>query len=620
MTVTLGGSAPNAPPSSAARTAWTGIAGTDRGASGRGDVSGPRLRLSVMLLVLLLGAVLGAIDLRRPLDGTSREIWRESDESAIARSYYREGMHLLYPRVDWRGDGPGYVEMEFPLYPYMMAIAYQAFGVHEVIGRMITFALALTTLWLFLLLARHTLPPPGAVAAGLFFAVNPIFIRLANSIQPEPLMLLGYVGAVYAFIRWLDDDRWWWYGWALAFTVLAVLGKVPAVHLGIVFVLFTLWRRGWREFLRPRLWLFAAGGLAPSVAWYHHAHEFWLTYGNSLGASNHRHIVGLQALTNPFYANGIAGIEVPYVWTAIGLVAVVGALILGPRPRATWYGLIWYVAVLIYYLVIAGTSAYGWAQYYHVVSVPPAALLVGSAVAAVWTRVTGLDTAGRRTALLSALLALVLTVAARRADPNLSLLPLVACAVATVAFVVGQRVVRRGIGGGDGRAGTVATGMVACAAALAPLSALRQTVSERHPHRYVADYATAMRFSPLIPPGVLIAASGGGCVSNDESAYNAPWYLYWTDHRGFTPCRQQHTMPDVDSLVARGVRYFIAERRAMDPNPGFEAAMRGRYPVLAETPIAVLFELDASAAALAVPAPGPRATFDSSSARRDRRP
>src|SRR5512140_3266676 len=110
------------------------------------DGPAPRRVGALLLLIFLLGAGLRTIDLWRPVDGHIRESWRETDVSTVARNFDREGMNLLYPRIDWRGDGPGYLEMEFPLYPWTIAVCYRLFGYHEVTGRLISFGLSLATL------------------------------------------------------------------------------------------------------------------------------------------------------------------------------------------------------------------------------------------------------------------------------------------------------------------------------------------------------------------------------------------------------------------------------------------------------------------------------------------
>ncbi|HWZ58031.1 MAG TPA: glycosyltransferase family 39 protein [Gemmatimonadaceae bacterium] len=491
----------------------------------------------VVIALLAIGAAFGSIDLWHGVDGSSHEMWRECDVAAVARNYSREGMHLLYPQIDWRGNGPGYVEMEFPIYPYLIAIGYRVLGFHEVIGRVISFVCFLVTLLLVLRLAEYTMPPPGSAVATFYYAVSPLAIRLANAIQPEPLMMAAYVGAVYTYVRWLEEDRWLWYWWAMALTALAVLAKAPAAHVGLVFIFFTAWRRGWRLFFQPRLWVFAILALAPSALWYAHAHQFYLTYGNSLGASNHHHVVGLAALTHAHYALGIASLELHFVWRKAGVIAIaLGTLFAwryGPRLRVFGYGYLWYAAVLVYYIVIAGTSADEWARYYHIVSMPPAALLMGGVTTVLWMHRRSLAGAGQK----------------------------------------------------------ALAGATACAVLYACVTAVRLTWDERHPSFNVPVYQTARAFAPLIPPGVLIAASGEDCVTPTESAYNTPWFFYWTDHKGFTPCVQDHTMPIVRSLIDKGVGYFIVEQRVLVRLPEFDTDMRRTYPVVAETPVAVLFKL-----------------------------
>src|SRR5258706_14427865 len=64
--------------------------------------------------------------------------WRQADTAAIARNYAANGYRLLYPQVDWGGQTPGYVESEFPLYSYTLALLYRVFGAHEWIGRLLS--------------------------------------------------------------------------------------------------------------------------------------------------------------------------------------------------------------------------------------------------------------------------------------------------------------------------------------------------------------------------------------------------------------------------------------------------------------------------------------------------
>ena len=120
--------------------------------------------------IVMLAAAVWAIDLWRPFDGRTRASWREADDAAIARNFYREGMNVLYPRIDWRGNGPGFAEMEFPFLPWSMAAAYHVTGVRPEVGRVVAYVVTLVGLVAFLAFAADVLPPIGVAAAGLLWA------------------------------------------------------------------------------------------------------------------------------------------------------------------------------------------------------------------------------------------------------------------------------------------------------------------------------------------------------------------------------------------------------------------------------------------------------------------
>ena len=62
----------------------------------------------LIVYILLIGAIFLRLDIFRKIY-QSDVGWRECDVGAIARNFYIEDMNILYPRIDWRGDGPGYV-------------------------------------------------------------------------------------------------------------------------------------------------------------------------------------------------------------------------------------------------------------------------------------------------------------------------------------------------------------------------------------------------------------------------------------------------------------------------------------------------------------------------------
>jgi 4-amino-4-deoxy-L-arabinose transferase-like glycosyltransferase len=540
----------------------------------------------LLVAVFLLGAALQAVDLWRPVDGRVREAWRECDVAGIARNFYREGMNIWYPRVDWRGDGPGYAEMEFPIYPWLIAVSYKTLGYHEILGRFIAYGFSLITLAVMLALAARLLPPAGAVAAGVFFALSPLVLRVGNAIQPEAFMLCAYVCAVYAFIRWLDardrgESTVGWYVLAAVATALAILGKATAAHIGLLFAILLVQRRGWRSLFDPAVVGFAVIALLPGVIWYHHAHGFWLTYGNSLGVSNEDHWIGLDVLRKPGFALGLVISELYFVWMPTGLILGLFGLAMAPTSPAAKVAVPWYAAILIFYVATIRTTAASWALYYHIFSAAPVALLVGLGVAELarieWRRtdwrIIGAGTLAAVIVVGGMLVRhLTFTFDGPRALILLILVVLVGC-----AFIPRHA-------------------LAVIAAIAVPATALflsRQVIADMHPQPELAAWEAAQDFKPLIAPNAEILTSGGYCSNSvaRRLATNLSEMFYWLDRKGFNVCVQQQSLAAVTAYAARGAQYFVAKDRFVgDPTvpdppgePPFAAQLADRFPVLARS-------------------------------------
>jgi len=119
-------------------------------------IGGKRGRLFVA--ILLAGAALRLAFVARPLDHRLRAPWRQADSFQIARNFAREDGCFLHPRIDWRGDTPGLVEMEAPILPWIGGMLFRVFGVHAEILRALSCLAELLSLLLFAGLARRMLP------------------------------------------------------------------------------------------------------------------------------------------------------------------------------------------------------------------------------------------------------------------------------------------------------------------------------------------------------------------------------------------------------------------------------------------------------------------------------
>jgi 4-amino-4-deoxy-L-arabinose transferase-like glycosyltransferase len=550
---------------------------------------------NVLFLVLfLIGAWIRSLDVWRPVDGHVRESWRECDYASIARNYYREGMNLFYPRIDWRGDGPGYAEMEFPVLPWSIAILYKTFGYNEILGRILTYLISLMTLIAFFCLARYLLDNLSSLVASVFFAFNPLSIRVSDALQPEGLTLFFYILAVYLFIRWLYEDRRIWYWSAILATAAAILAKLPSIHIGILFLVLLLSQKGIKSLKKPKIWIFGLLSVLPALLWHLHARGFWLTYGNSLGVSNEYHWVGLDLFTNPIFITRLAIIEISYVWMPLGVVIALAILWLRRSDRSAKVCLFWLISLIIYYIITIRTTGSFFALYYHIFSVPPAALLMGKGAGLMNSLFKE-----KRLFIVSIIISfsLSLGIILGKVFFNLSypklrvtgvLLLSLAAATALLPFIAKGR-----------RQSAIfpekslfAYFLLICLLSISYFQSYRIS-KDLYPDTWQPRYECAQLFKPLIPENALILASGG--ESKDDRghshAYNASYYFFWLDRKGFSIPDEEQTVQTVKNFRDRGARYFVLEKRALYANPDFEEELSEVFTLLKQCDKAYLFEL-----------------------------
>ena len=498
----------------------------------------------LLIIVLFAGAaLLRFTDVFRPINQAS---WRECDMGSIARNFVREGMNPLYPRIDWRGSGPGYAEMELPLLPFLTAVTYSLFGIHDQFGRVWAFLFSLGTLFFFFRLAREYLDRFSATVAFAFFAFNPLIVDVSTSIQPEGLMLFTYIAAVYYFVRWLKTERSLDFWLAAGMTALTLLAKASAAHVGLFLGILLIEKYGFGVVRHGRVWLFGILSLLPAALWYFHAKNFWIVYGNSLGVSNEYHWVGVDFFTDPSFLTGILSTEFFRVWVVFGLVVGLFGLWRSLKEQTAKHSLVWLATIFALYIIAARTTSQDWASYYHVFSIPPVALIFGFGIKKLWDYAHDFaDTFSQRS------------------------LP------ATL-----------------GRAAVI---LVVIAAILASLMLEAKQVRANFINHRVDEPAAVwtQEIRPALVVDGLILVSGGHCVDKNGLmlAYNASYMFYWLDRKGWNICIEDQSIERVRVYASQGATYFVAEERMLNFKSGFEAELKNDYRVLSETKDFLLFDL-----------------------------
>lgn len=333
---------------------------------------------NILIVLVLFGLLLRLYNIDSPF--LDHHGWRQSDTAAIARNFYNNGFDILYPEIDWGGAGAGYVESEFQLVPFLTAILYGIFGLHEYVGRLVAVSFSLGSICLLYKLIRKSFNKNVAIFGTLFFVFAPINIFFGRAFMPESAMIFFSIGTLYFFSNWIEKEDWRSFLLASAFAALTFLVKIPTLYLGLPLLWLAYSKYNKQLFKDWRLYLFAILALIPPLLWYYHAHAVLGQY-NSFGIWNFGGDKwgSAQIWTDAnFYIicyNRLTGI----VLTPIGFTLLIAGLFTRARSKSEYLFHFWMISVIIYFILVAGGL---WAHdYYQLPLVPVASVFIGKMLA-----------------------------------------------------------------------------------------------------------------------------------------------------------------------------------------------------------------------------------------------
>ena len=245
-----------------------------------------------------VGVLLRLIQLWMPIVGIHS--WRQADTAAMARHFALGNTPIWLPQIDWGGASAGYVESEFPLYPFLVSRLYLLFGVQEWLGRGLSLLCSALTIWLVMRLGQRWFGAREGWWAGVFVAIAPLAVYYGRTFQAEALLLLFGAGCLEAHSHWRQQGSRWalLVSW-LCFTGAGLIKVIPLLWLGLPLLMVQLSvgsnngstataQPSWMDRLQTLLrswgfWLYLAAGLAAITAWYAHAFQLGQTSGLSFG-------------------------------------------------------------------------------------------------------------------------------------------------------------------------------------------------------------------------------------------------------------------------------------------------------------------------------------------------
>ena len=298
--------------------------------------------------------------------------------SGIALEYYRNGFHFLSPQVLWGGAGPGYVEMEFPLAPFLTALMFKVFGPSQWVNEIVPLGCGLGIVWTTYCLGAYLLGSRAAFIAGVVVAAAPNLVMLTNTGMwaDPPMVLAGNLG-LYWLVVWAKSDNLRALAAGTTAVALAILLKLPALYLGIPIAYLFLQKYGASCWKQPIAWFSALGMLLPSLLWYRHANQLYQQFHNTFGilGAGYLKFGDVETLGHTTFYTSTARRVALYHLTPLGTLAFLYGLFVSWRQRQTFLST-WLGSVLLFALVAAGGVWYG--HYHYLLPLLPiAALIVG---------------------------------------------------------------------------------------------------------------------------------------------------------------------------------------------------------------------------------------------------
>lgn len=230
-------------------------------------------RKNIIWTILILSILIKFIHIDLPL--LEGSVGRQLSTAMTTRNIFR-GENIFLPKID-EGPFPHYVMLEFPIFNIIVAALYKIFGMHDVLGRLVSIlSIIVATVFLFRLVRRF-FSYDVAFLSAIFFNLSPISIIYSRSYQPDPMMICLIVCGLYLLNEWVDNSKKkYLIVSALLFSV-AFLIKIVALYIFLP-VLFLFWLRHKKKLLlNPDIWIFVAISVLPSVPWYIHARNIALS-------------------------------------------------------------------------------------------------------------------------------------------------------------------------------------------------------------------------------------------------------------------------------------------------------------------------------------------------------
>ena len=197
--------------------------------------------------------------------------WREIFNADVARNFYQRSMNIFYPQVNWGGAANPYVGMEFPLMPWIVALLYEVFSEQTIIGRLVSMAFSVGTIWATYELGSWLFGKATGRAAAFLMAISPSAVFFGRFFISDTPMVFFSVVAICAWVMYLDTRSMAACVTGSVALALAILVKLPAVMI-LAPIAWAAWEsKRWGALKDRGLMLGLTAATLAAALWYWHA-------------------------------------------------------------------------------------------------------------------------------------------------------------------------------------------------------------------------------------------------------------------------------------------------------------------------------------------------------------
>lgn len=312
--------------------------------------------------------------------------WRQVDTSAVSRTFVQEGFNILLPKFSDLSKGvslidnpQGYRFVEFPIYNIAQAGFFKIFGKFtiEEWGRIVTIFFSLASIVFLYLLVKKYISVRVGLLAAFFYAFVPYSIYYGRVILPDQLMVAAFLGGLYFFSLYLDQEKsrkYLYYFLGIILLAIAFLVKPYIAFYLIPFFYLIFSKYGLKGFVRPDMLSFFLLSILPFFLWRVWMQQYPAGIPRNNWLWNGTGIRFRPAFFQWIFAERISKLILGY-W---GLPFVILGILAKPIKKEGWFFLMFTLSTLLYLFTFATGNVQH--DYYQVLVVPTLAIFFAKGV------------------------------------------------------------------------------------------------------------------------------------------------------------------------------------------------------------------------------------------------